>query len=132
VGSFIPARDYHNAIANRATMAKRVLAETFERVDAVITPVWPYPLPTIVESDLGANPEAADMVLQSGRNTRPVNYLGFPAVTLPTGFDANGLPTSVQLIGAPYTEATLLRIASALERELDFWSAAPQLSVATA
>jgi len=132
VGSFIPARDYHNAIANRAAMAKRVLAETFERVDAVITPVWPYPLPTIVESDLGANPEAAAMVLQSGQNTRPVNYLGFPAVTLPTGFDANGLPASVQLIGAPYTEATLLRIASALERELDFWSAAPQLSVATA
>ena len=130
VGSFIPARDYHNAIVNRAAMAKRILAETFRSVDAVITPVWPYSLPSIAESDLGAHPEAADMVLQSGRNTRPVNYLGFPAVTLPTGFDANHLPTSVQLIGAPYTERKLLRIARALERELDFWSVTPPLSIA--
>jgi aspartyl-tRNA(Asn)/glutamyl-tRNA(Gln) amidotransferase subunit A len=128
VGSFIPARDYHNAIANRAAAARQILAETFEQVDAVITPVWPYPLPTIAASDLRAYPEAADMVLQSGHNTRPVNYLGFPAVTLPTGFDANNNPTSVQLIGAPYMEGKLLRIARALERELDFWSVTPGLS----
>jgi aspartyl-tRNA(Asn)/glutamyl-tRNA(Gln) amidotransferase subunit A len=129
VGFFIPARDYYNALANRASVAKRVLAETFEYVDTVITPVWPYPLPTIEESNVGANPEAAEMLLRSGHNTRAVNYLGFPAVNLPTGFDANGLPTSVQLIGAPYTEAKLLRIARALERELNFWSTRPRLSV---
>lgn len=128
VGFFVPARDYYNALANRTSVVKRVLAETFECVDAVITPVWPYPLPTIEESDVGANPEAAAMVLRSGHNTRPVNYLGFPAVNLPTGFDANGLPASVQLIGAPYTEAKLLRIARTLERELNFWSARPELS----
>jgi aspartyl-tRNA(Asn)/glutamyl-tRNA(Gln) amidotransferase subunit A len=131
VGSYIPARDYHNALANRDKTAKRILAETFKRVDVVITPVWPYPLPTIAETDLGANPEAADLVFQSGHNVRPFNYLGFPAVTLPTGFDANGLPSSVQLIGAPYTEANLLRTARSLERELDFWSASPQLAATT-
>ena len=98
-------------------------------MDVVITPVWPYPLPTIAETDLGANPDAADLVYQSGHNVRPFNYLGFPAVTLPTGFDENGLPSSVQLIGAPYTEAKLLRLARTLERELDFWSASPQLTV---
>jgi aspartyl-tRNA(Asn)/glutamyl-tRNA(Gln) amidotransferase subunit A len=130
VGFFVPAHDYYNALANRTSVVKRVLAETFECVDAVITPVWPYPLPTIEESDVGANPEAAAMVLRSGHNTRPVNYLGFPAVNLPTGFDANGLPASVQLIGAPYTEAKLLRIARALERELNFCSTRPRLSVA--
>lgn len=132
VGAFIPARDYHNALCNRAATARTVLEETFQQVDAVITPVWPYPLPTIAASDLGSNPEAAQMVLQSGHNTRPVNYLGFPAVTLPTGFDTNSNPTSVQLIGAPYTEGKLLRIARALEQELDFWSATPKLSVAPA
>ena len=95
----------------------------------MITPVWPYPLPTIEESNVGANPEAAEMLLRSGHNTRAVNYLGFPAVNLPIGFDANGLPTSVQLIGAPYTEAKLLRIARALERELNFCSTRPRLSV---
>ena len=131
VGFFVPAYDYYNALANRASSAKRVLAETFEKVDAIITPVWPYPLPTIEESDLGANPDAAQMVLKSGHNTRPVNYLGFPAVNLPIGFDRNGLPTSVQLIGAPYTEEKLLRIARTVERELNFWSVQPRLSVFT-
>ena len=131
VGFFVPAYDYYNALANRAISAKQVLAETFEKVDAVITPVWPYPLPTIEESDLGTNPDAAHMILQSGHNTRPVNYLGFPAVNIPIGFDTNGLPASVQLIGAPFTEDKLLRIARTVERELNFWSVEPRLSVLT-
>ncbi len=131
VGAFVPARDYHNALANRAHVARQVLDETFRHVDVLVTPVWPYPLPTIDESDVGARPGAAAMVLRSGHNTRPVNYLGFPAVNLPTGFDANGLPTSLQLIGAPFSEARLLRVARALERELDFWSARPKLDAVT-
>lgn len=130
VGAFVSARDYHNALANRAAAAKRVLAETFAKVDVLMTPVWPYLLPTIEASDLGGNPDAAAMVLRSGHNTRPVNYLGFPAVTVPTGLDANGLPMSVQLIGPPFSEPTLLRLARALERELDFWSARPRLRAA--
>jgi aspartyl-tRNA(Asn)/glutamyl-tRNA(Gln) amidotransferase subunit A len=100
-------------------------------VDVLVTPVWPYPLPTIAESDVGVSPGAAAMVLRSGHNTRPINYLGFPAVNIPTGFDANGLPMSVQLIGAPFSEARLLRVARALERELDFWSARPELDAVT-
>ena len=131
VGAFIPARDYHNALANREHTARRVLDETFHHVDVLVTPVWPYPLPTIADSDVGASPGAAAMVLRSGHNTRPANYLGFPAVTVPTGFDANGLPASVQLIGAPFSEACLLRVARALERELDFWSARPKLDTLT-
>ncbi len=125
VGAFIPARDYHNALVNRAAIAKRVLAETFAQVDVLVTPVWPYPLPSIQASDIGANPEAAAMVLKSGRNTRPVNYLGFPAVVLPVGFDAAGLPMSVQLVGAPFSEPMLLRLARTLERKLDFWHVRP-------
>jgi aspartyl-tRNA(Asn)/glutamyl-tRNA(Gln) amidotransferase subunit A len=131
VGLFVPAVGYHNALTNRASFAKHVLEDTFKKVDAVITPVWPYPLPTIEKSDVGANPEAGAMVLRSGRNTRPVNYLSFPAVNLPIGFDANGLPASVQLIGAPFTEPKLLRIARTLERELNFWATRPKLTAET-
>lgn len=126
-GMFIPARDYHNAIANRGETARRILSETFSRVDAVLTPVWPYSLPTIARSDPDSSTDAAGLILRSGHNTRPVNYLGFPAINLPVGFDSNGLPVSMQLIGAPYTEAMLLRLARAFERELDFWSARPKL-----
>jgi aspartyl-tRNA(Asn)/glutamyl-tRNA(Gln) amidotransferase subunit A len=91
------------------------------------------PHPGNVSGDSGChyNSDAAQMILQSGHNTRPVNYLGFPAVNLPIGFDTNGLPASVQFIGAPFTEAKLLRIARTVERELNFWSVEPRLSVLT-
>ena len=71
------------------------------------------------------------MVLKSGHNTRPVNYLGFPAVNFPIGLDSNGLPISLQLIGAPFMEDKLLRIARKVESELNFWSAKPRFSVST-
>ena len=130
VGSFVQARDYQNALAYRGKMAQTILNDTFSKVDAVVTPIWPYLLPTIEDSDMGAKPGAADMVFRSGHNTRPVNYLGFPAVTLPIGLDRNGLPLSVQLIGAPFTESKLLKIARSLERELCFWSShTPNLRV---
>lgn len=130
VGSFVQARDYQNALAYRGKLAQSILHDTFSQVDAVMTPIWPYLLPTIEDSDMGAKPGAADMVFRSGHNTRPVNYLGFPAVTLPIGLDRNGLPLSVQLIGAPFTESKLLKIARSLERELCFWSShTPNLRV---
>ena len=94
-----------------------------------MAPVWPFALPTIKDSDVGANPEAATMMQRIGHNTRPVNFLGLPAICLPIGFDANGLPLSVQLVGKPFSEAILLRVARAIEREYDFWSHRPDLSV---
>ena len=75
------------------------------------------------------NPEAAPLMQRIGHNTRPVNFLGLPAVCLPIGFDTNGLPLSVQLVGKQFSEALLLRVARAIEREYDFWSNRPDLSV---
>ena len=47
--------------------------------------------------------------------TAAFNYLGLPALTMPCGFTSNGVPTSFQLVGRPYSESTLLRIAQAYE-----------------
>ena len=99
----------------------------FEEVDIIVTPVWPFTLPTIKESDLRANPEAEPLVQRIGHNTRPVNFLGLPAVCIPTGFDKNGLPVSLQLIGSPYSEKTLLTVAKRLENEYSFWDQKPKI-----
>jgi Asp-tRNA(Asn)/Glu-tRNA(Gln) amidotransferase A subunit family amidase len=45
----------------------------------------------------------------------PGNFLGLPAVTIPVGYDKKGLPIGLQLIGRPYAEATILKVAAALE-----------------
>ena len=92
-----------------------------------ISLTYPESIPTIKESDLGANKEAANLVRRIGHNTRPINYLGLPAISIPTGFDPNGLPLSIQLIGKPFSEALLLRAAYSLEKDLCFWNKRPNI-----
>ncbi|EPS62108.1 hypothetical protein M569_12685 [Genlisea aurea] len=48
------------------------------------------------------------------------NLLGFPAISIPVGYDKQGLPIGLQIIGRPWCEATILRLASAIE---ELWSA---------
>lgn len=58
------------------------------------------------------------------RNTCVVSFLGLCALTLPVGFDAAGMPVGLQLIGAPRSEARLLALARAFERQFaarDIW-----------
>ena len=127
-GMFTSEQDYQRLQAARAEFIARTIDEVFAEVDMFMTPVWPFALPTITASDAGANPEAAPLMQRIGHNTRPVNFLGLPAICLPIGFDHNGLPLSVQLVGKPFSEASLLRVARAIEREYDFWSVRPDLS----
>jgi aspartyl-tRNA(Asn)/glutamyl-tRNA(Gln) amidotransferase subunit A len=52
--------------------------------------------------------------------TLPCNLAGLPGLSLPCGFTKSGLPVGLQLLGRPFDEARLLRIARAFEREHDF------------
>ncbi|NEP60468.1 MAG: amidase, partial [Symploca sp. SIO2G7] len=51
----------------------------------------------------------------------PFNAAGLPAIALPTGFDSNGVPLGIQLVGRPAAEATLIALAAQLET-LQPWS----------
>ena len=125
-GVFTQKTDYEKLKEYRASFIVKILSEVFEKIDILITPVWPCLIPKIDESDIGANPEAAYLVKRIGHNTRPVNFMGLPAVCIPIGLDKNGLPMSIQLIGKPYSESVLLKLAHHLEREYDFWSQRPK------
>ena len=97
-------------------------------VDAVIAPVSPIPAPTIAESDVGGGPGAEAVIQRLTRFTRPVNYLGVPSLSIPSGFSRNGLPVGMQLIGRSFDEATLLRIGAAFQRATDFHDRVPKLT----
>jgi aspartyl-tRNA(Asn)/glutamyl-tRNA(Gln) amidotransferase subunit A len=68
-----------------------------------------------------------DRITRLVRCTAPFNYLGLPALSVPCGFTGNGLPASFQLVGRPFSEATLLRAAQSFERATDWHRRAPQL-----
>jgi aspartyl-tRNA(Asn)/glutamyl-tRNA(Gln) amidotransferase subunit A len=89
--------------AQRARRAIRTRWEAlFERVDVLSTPSQPDVAPPLGE-------------MASGKLTGPFNALGWPAISVPYGSGAGGLPLATQLVAGPWEEATVLRAARALE-----------------
>ncbi|MEM5585569.1 amidase [Roseibium sp. AS2] len=99
-------------LAESGQTARRV----FDTVDFLVTPTVPVSAPVV--ADL-ADPEtyrAANMLAL--RNTAIVNLLGWCAITLPTGLDANGIPSGLQIIAGPGQEERLLAVGLAVENIL--------------
>jgi aspartyl-tRNA(Asn)/glutamyl-tRNA(Gln) amidotransferase subunit A len=124
-GLAIPGVSYLEALRWRGPALSAHLAAV-AGVDAVITPVAPVAAPTIAESDVGNSPDAEAVIQRLTRFTRPINYLGLPALALPTGFTKSGLPVAMQLIGRSFDEAMLLRIGAAFQRATDFHDRVPE------
>jgi aspartyl-tRNA(Asn)/glutamyl-tRNA(Gln) amidotransferase subunit A len=120
-GYFIPATQYIDALRLRAHFVREFLAEAMEGVDAVMLPAIPFPVPTIEETDVEASggPATLSMVARFTGLTRPFNTLGLPALSVPCGFDKNGAPIGLQLIGRPFDEALLYRIGHAYQGGTD-------------
>jgi Asp-tRNA(Asn)/Glu-tRNA(Gln) amidotransferase A subunit family amidase len=87
---FIPAVDYINANRHRYVLMQKV-NEFMSKYDVVICPSF------------------------SGSQLRITNLTGHPAISLPSGFNKNKLPTSITLLGKLYDEATLLNVAKAYQ-----------------
>ena len=66
------------------------------------------------------------MIQRITRFTRPINYLGLPALSIPCGFTKNGLPVGLQLVGRSFDEAMLLRIGAAFQRATDYHQRVPK------
>ena len=126
-GLLIPASAYIEALAWRKSLVRDFCAQVFAACDVLHTPILVTPVPTIAESDIGANPGFARMMTTMGHCTRPFNFLGIPAISIPCGFTKNGLPAAFQLAARPFAEDVLLRAARAYERETDWHRQAPAL-----
>jgi len=123
-GLAIPGVLYLEALRWRGPALAAHIAATSE-VDAVIAPAAPLAAPTIAESDVGNAPDAEAVIQRLTRFTRPVNYLGLPSLSIPSGFSAKGLPIGMQLIGRSFDEATLITIGAAFQRATDFHDKVP-------
>ena len=123
-GLAIPGVSYLEAMRCRGPALSAHLAAV-AGVDAVLAPVAPVAAPTIAESDVGNSPDAEAVIQRLTRFTRPINYLGLPSLSIPSGFTRAGLPVGMQLIGRSFDEAMLLRIGAAFQRATDFHARVP-------
>jgi aspartyl-tRNA(Asn)/glutamyl-tRNA(Gln) amidotransferase subunit A len=126
-GFFVPAPHYIRALKLRAGYLRDFSAAVFRQVDLLLTPVVAIPVPTIAETTGKRGKDYLDMVVALTRNTKIVNYLGLPAISVPCGFTTNGLPTAFQLIGRPLSEATLMRAAHRYQQVTDWHVRTPAI-----
>jgi aspartyl-tRNA(Asn)/glutamyl-tRNA(Gln) amidotransferase subunit A len=102
------------------------IARTFDEVDLLVTPTVPVPPPSIEE--LKQNPNLLrprELVLL--RNTRPFNVWGLPAISVPCGFTASGLPVGLQIAGPQRAEAEVLQLAYAYEQATAWHKTSPPI-----
>jgi len=109
------ARDYLTAQRIR-TRAQALWARAFSDVDAIITPTTGQTAPAIDERSLPYGNSDLSMSLRVMRFCQPANFTGHPAITMPAGYDSNGLPIGLQAIGRPWGERLLFRIAAMAEQ----------------
>lgn len=118
LGNFVLSSGYYDAYYNKALQAKALIKkafdEAFEKYDVVIGPVAPTTALKCGES----LSDPLKMYL-GDICTVLINIVGLPAVSVPAGFDSNGLPVGMQLIGRHYSERTLCGAAAAFQREND-------------
>jgi amidase len=122
------AGDYLQAVFQMQVVARQIIA-FFDTVDVLVLPVFLHS-PIHVGEWGQLNPEETfQNIIHWIAPCPPANATGQPAIALPVGFDHNGLPIGVQLIGRPASEATLISLAAQLEAAKPWIGNRPALAI---
>lgn len=97
------------------TQFRREMDELWTKIDVLATPTTPTTAPRLDQDTVEINGEKEELRAATTRLTRPINYLGEPALSMPCGKSAEGLPIGLQLIAKPFDDAKLLQIARTVE-----------------
>jgi aspartyl-tRNA(Asn)/glutamyl-tRNA(Gln) amidotransferase subunit A len=126
IGRFVTAADYLKAEQLRAVLIEDFRA-AFERVDVIVGPTTPITAWKAGEWTVKVGGKDESVLAASWRFTFPYNLTGLPAISLPCGFDRDGLPIGLQIAARPFEETTLLAAAHAYERRHEWKSRMPAL-----
>ncbi len=119
MGMYVSAAQYSEQYYRRALKVRTLIRRDFEnvfdphgayRLDALLTPTTPttaFPMKAIYGDSV--------LMQYADQLTVPANHAGIPGISLPAGFDSDGLPIGIQLLGADFSEALLLQIGRAFE-----------------
>ena len=125
LGTYALSAGYYDAYYLKAqkvrTLIIREFKTAFEKYDALVTPTSPT-----VPFKLGEKVDDPIQMYLSDVCTLPINIAGLPAISIPAGF-ADGLPIGMQIIGKPFDEETILRVAFAYEQATDWHKRKPPI-----
>jgi aspartyl-tRNA(Asn)/glutamyl-tRNA(Gln) amidotransferase subunit A len=123
MGMYVSAAQYSEQYYQRAlrvrTLIRRDFEEAFDphgkyRLDALLTPTTPT-----TAFPIGAVYGDSVLMQYADQLTVAANHAGIPGLSIPAGFDSDGLPIGIQLLGPDFSEAVLLRIGRAFEMHTD-------------
>ena len=120
LGAFVSGVDYVQAVRRRRELRAELKAAMVD-LDVVVTAVFANEAPKI-----DALPKWD--VFQQPAFMMPFNVAGYPAMSVCSGFGAGGLPVALQIVGKPFQEATVLRIADAFEKATPFRDRRPPMA----
>ncbi len=125
LGTYALSAGYYEAWYLKAqkvrTLIRWEFAQAFERFDALITPTSPT-----VPFKIGERVDDPLQMYLSDVCTLPINIAGVPAISIPAGF-AGSLPIGMQIIGKPFSEETILKIAYAYEQATEWHKRRPNI-----
>ena len=125
LGTYALSAGYYDAYYLKAqkvrTLIRREFDQAFEKFDALITPTSPT-----VPFKIGEKVDDPMQMYLTDVCTLPINIAGLPAMSIPAGF-ADGLPIGMQIIGKPFAEETILKIAHAYQQSTEWHKRRPEI-----
>jgi len=130
LGTYALSAGYYDAYYLKAqrvrTLIRREFDNAFQSFDVLVNPVSPTPA-----FRLGEKVDDPFQMYLSDVCTLPINIAGLPAISVPAGFaqgpEGQRLPVGLQIIGKPFDEATVLRVAYAFQGATEWHKARPPL-----
>jgi aspartyl-tRNA(Asn)/glutamyl-tRNA(Gln) amidotransferase subunit A len=125
MGTYVLSAGYYDAYYLKAQKVRTLIKEDFDRA---FSQVEILVCPTAPSTAFKAGEKTADPLSMylSDLMTIPVNLAGLPGISVPCGFDDQGLPIGMQLIGKPLGESRLLEVANTYEKATDWHNYKPQ------
>ncbi len=125
LGTYALSAGYYDAYYLKAqkvrTLIRQEFDQAFDKFDALVTPTSPT-----VPFKIGEKIDDPLQMYLSDVCTLPINIAGLPAISIPAGF-ADGLPIGMQIIGKPFAEETILKIAYAYEQATEWHKRKPKI-----
>ena len=128
LGTYVLSAGYYDAYYLKAqrvrTLIRKDFDDAFKRCDVIVTPTAPT-----TAFKLGEKTQDPLEMYLSDIYTISINLAGLPALSLPCGFDGEGMPIGMQIIGKHFDEATILRVAHHYEQSTEWHKRKPKLKI---